>query len=102
VTECYLRHPTVVPQQALALANSELTLKQARRLAASTAADSSEDDQRFIISAFQRILARAPTALERETCHDFLVTQGKASSRQRARENLIVVLVNHNDFVTVR
>src|SRR6185369_12030484 len=33
VTECYTRRPSVVPQQALALANSELTLKQARLLA---------------------------------------------------------------------
>jgi len=33
VTECYARRPTVVPQQALALANSELTRKEAQSLA---------------------------------------------------------------------
>ena len=34
VTECYLRRPTVVPQQALALANSELTRNEAKVLVA--------------------------------------------------------------------
>ena len=33
VTECYQRQPSVVPQQALALANSELALRKQRSLA---------------------------------------------------------------------
>src|SRR5207245_9235159 len=33
VTECYERRPSLMPQQALALANSELVLRQARSLA---------------------------------------------------------------------
>src|SRR5439155_13356 len=35
VTECYQRRESVLPQQALALANSELTLRQGRILARS-------------------------------------------------------------------
>ena len=100
VTECYLRHPTVVPQQALALANSELTLREARRLAGTFADVASAE--RFVNDAFQRVLARRPSPKEIATCLEFLSTQEKEFSAGRARENLVLVLFNHNDFVTVR
>ncbi len=102
VTECYQRHPTVAPQQALALANSDLTQFQARWLAKTIPAEAGENDERFIAAAFQRILARAPTANEVETCRNFLAAQERASSSQRSHENFVLVLFNHNDFVTVR
>ena len=102
VTECYLRRPTVVPQQALALANSTLTQAQARRLAKIMSAETGERDEQFIASAFQRILARSATAKETETCLDFLETQARSSSSDRSRENLVLVLFNHNDFITIR
>ncbi len=102
VTECYLRRPTVVPQQALALANSELTARQARRLAQRISADSGPDDGKFIRDAFQRILARAPAREEIGACQDFLSEQTKRLLNGRARDNLILVLFNHNDFVTIR
>jgi hypothetical protein len=101
VTECYLRRPTVVPQQALALANSELTRAQARGLAKTISAEAGERDDRFITSAFQRILSRAATAKESEACRNFLATP-VPSSTERSRENLVLVLFNHNDFVTIR
>lgn len=100
VTECYLRHPTVVPQQALALANSELTLREARRLAGTFDASASAD--RFVNDAFQRVLARRPSPKETAACIEFLSTQEKELSSERARENLVLVLFNHNDFVTAR
>ena len=102
VTECYLRRPTVVPQQALALANSELTQAQARRLAKTLSAETGEHDEQFIASAFQRILSRSATAKEMETCRGFLATRSRPSSSERSRENLVLVLFNHNDFVTIR
>ena len=102
VTECYLRRPTVVPQQALALANSGMTQTQARRLAKIISAETGEHDDQFIASAFQRILARSATAKEMETCRDFLATKARPSSSERSRENLVLVLFNHNDFVTIR
>jgi hypothetical protein len=83
-----------------------------------------EAPQRFVTSAFMRVLCREPTAAELATCLDFLKEQaakladpksltafsaGPAASvppatdpAQRARENLVHVLLNHNDFVTVR
>src|SRR5439155_22882134 len=54
VTECYQRRPTVMPQQALALANSELALGQARSLARKLDGQVGEDDARFVGAAFAR------------------------------------------------
>jgi hypothetical protein len=118
VTECYERKPSVVPQQALALANSELALGLARRLAHELSTDAGTDDSTFTKRAFIRVLARRPTQLEARHCAKFLsrpsstavtpishpTTTDKPSADpvQRARENLVLVLMNHNDFVTVR
>ena len=127
--ECYRRSESIAPQQALAMANSPLTLAQSRVLArrlndslGNVAAD--EAPKLFIKTAFVRILCREPTANELQTCLEFLTDQaakladsksltafsaGPAASvppstvpQQRARENLVHVLFNHNDFVTVR
>lgn len=108
VTECYERRPSVMPQQALALANSELTLAESRRLAQSLQKRTGDDPTRFINEAFLQILSRQPTQQEREMCLTFLSkapVKPKDTSQQpgqSARENLILVLFNHNDFVTVR
>jgi hypothetical protein len=124
VTECYERKPSVVPQQALALANSELAIAQARILARELSAAIGDDPQRFISLAFRRVLARRPSHEETRLCIDFLSQQTERAGpqheskvtpvsltgdhktsmdpAQRARENLVLVLMNHNDFVTVR
>ena len=118
--ECYRRNETIVPQQALTLMNSQLAIEQARHLAKSL----TESQQPFIDSLFVRVLSRKPTDAERQTCEAFLAQQtarfAKAADlatfdngpklnvapstdpAQRARENLAHVLLNHNDFVTVR
>jgi hypothetical protein len=127
--ECYRRSESIVPQQALAMANSPLTLAQARVLATSLSAEAGGDPQpekitAFINAAFEQILCRPATAEEQAACTKFLADQterfaaGKdltvftagtasavkpaASPHQRARENLVHVLLNHNDFLTVR
>lgn len=110
VTECYQRHPSVMPQQALALANSELSLAEARILAKRIAEQTGEDAEAFVRQAFERVLARSATAEELAACTAFL--GGKEEGIQqvshapadpgRARERLILVLFNHNDFVTIR
>ncbi|MBS0263196.1 MAG: PSD1 domain-containing protein [Planctomycetes bacterium] len=129
VVECYRRSESVVPQQALAMANSPLSLAQARVLAKSLSAEAgattdAATSEKFITIAFEQILCRPPTAAERSECQTFLVEQagrfanpttltqfktGTPSSvpaasdpQQRARENLVHVLLNHNDFLTVR
>ncbi len=115
VTECYERRPTVMPQQALALANSELTRRESGLLAAELTRAVGSDDRFFTAEAFLRILARPATGAEIETCRQYLAVQVRTpggpagalpapvdAARDRARRNLVLVLFNHNDFVTVR
>lgn len=127
VNECYRRSESIVPQQALALANSTMSQVQARLLAASLNTEVGADanpDQRFVSLAFQQILGRQPTSEELADCQEFLTAQTAllANATQltrfegadtstvkpagepahRAKENLIHVLLNHNDFVTIR
>jgi hypothetical protein len=93
--ECYVRRASVMPHQALALANSELVLREAKGLAKKLAGG----DDAFIVAGFERILARPPTPEEASACRAFLAD---AKDPARGRENLVIVLFNHNDFVTIR
>src|SRR5262249_42823940 len=123
VTECYQRKESILPQQALALANSELTVTHARLLARTLAAKSGTDAAAFTTAAFEQVLSRPPTAEELAECVAFLKqraqrysegkepppaaadAEGRLPSSQpalRARENLVHVLLNHHDLVTVR
>jgi hypothetical protein len=125
VNECYRRSESLVPQQALALANSSLALEQSRLLAHSLSRKiGTSDAASFVKAGFEQVLSRPPTAEETAACVQFLHEQtrllagGKgltasnttpvsrvpasADPGLRARENLIHVLMNHNDFVTIR
>ncbi len=122
VTECYQRKESILPQQALALANSELTLKNSRTLARALAAKAGDDAGAFVVAAYERVLSRPPTEAEIEECVRFIKEQTARHSAAKtpvaapdaegklpasdpalhARENLVHVLLNHNDFVTVR
>jgi hypothetical protein len=129
VVECYRRAESIVPQQALAMANSPLSLAQSRILAKvlseKVGMDATSDrSAAFVDAAFTQILSRPPTAEERAECEAFLVEQSQrftqpqsltpftagaaspvpaaAEPHARARENLVHVLLNHNDFLTVR
>lgn len=102
VTECYQRKESVQPQQALALANSELTRTHARILAQALTAG---DDAAFVTVAFERVLSRSPTDDEMTECSAYLkarANSGGADAVLRSRESLIHVLLNHHEFVTVR
>jgi hypothetical protein len=121
-TECYQRRESVLPTQALALANSELTLIHSRILARQLAGKVGDDPEGFVTAAFQQVLARTPTGEELAECVTFLKEQTQRLAQQtagppvppkdektpatdpalRARENLVHVLLNHNDFVTIR
>ena len=126
VTECYERKESIIPQQALAMMNSELTLSSGRALARRLGEQCDADDEPgFVTAAFETILSREPTDPEIEACLDFLdqqqtsfaagdpqVTEAAsgaddlakpaAEPHVRARENLVQVLLNHHDFVTIR
>jgi hypothetical protein len=96
VNECYRRTASIVPQQALALANSSLTTENARAVVARIGA--SGDDAAFVAAAFRCVLGRPPTSAEAGECAKFLAAAEPAKSRER----LVRVLFNHHDFVTVR
>jgi hypothetical protein len=96
VNECYRRTASIVPQQALALANSTLTMECAQAVAARLGKDG--DDIAFVAEAFRCVLGRPPTPAEVDECAKFLGGMDPARSRLR----LVHVLFNHNDFVTIR
>jgi hypothetical protein len=114
VTECYRRHETIVPQQALALSNSAMVLSRAGDIASVIDKEiGSGRDARgaFVNSAFERILGRTATDSERDECAaglarlaDSFASEGKNGSppEARARSALVHVLLNHNDFVSIR
>jgi hypothetical protein len=126
--EAYRRTTSVMPQQALALSNSDLELRQGRLLAhkmwRSAETCESDGEMMFIRAAFEQILGRAASAAEQDASKAFLARQTRlfqqnqaemiAASKaagldgpstdpaMRARENFVHALLNHNDFVTVR
>ncbi len=115
--DCYRRTRSIVPQQALALTNSQLVHQLSATLAsalwksveqpAEAQAEQNDRTQRFIGATFESVLSRVPTAAERDACGVFLSKQaGSADPNSepavRARDGLVRVILNHNDFVTIR
>src|SRR5207302_4262656 len=71
VCDCYRRTTSVLPQQALAMSNSDLLLKQSRVLAGklwlpagSVGNDEAAHQAEFLRAAFEQVLSRPPTAQE--------------------------------------
>ena len=74
--DCYRRTSSVRPQQALALANSELAVRQGRRLARWLQQRSTRvENESFVAEAFQQILSRNPTAKELQISRTYLRQQ---------------------------
>jgi hypothetical protein len=108
VRECYRRSESIVPQQALALSNSQLALSTAlkvhERLQARFAKASDAD---FVRASFALVLGCEPTSEEQGECEAALrefvrLAPRQADAQRRARTNLLHALLNHNDFITVR
>lgn len=93
VLECYRRNESVVPQQALALTNSQLSRATADALASKLAQLSPTD---FIRRSFLTILNRPPTDKEQQ------VSLEAFASLKNNRPLFLQALLNHNDFVTLR
>jgi hypothetical protein len=120
--ECYERSESIVPQQALALANGKLSLTISRLLTEQLSQH--QPDKDFVARAFDRILGRQPRSTELDETVKYLqeqtafyfdkskltpFTSGPEAAvkpsedpAQRARESVVHVLLNHNDFVTIR
>jgi len=111
--DCYRRTETVIPQQALALTNSELVHAMSAETVRQWPPPRNESGElrwdTFIDSSFERILSRLPTKTERDLCRDamhrhqeLLTAEKVQNSELRVCEALIRALFNHNDFVTIR
>jgi len=93
VTECYDRENSIQPHQALALINSQLSVNAAKAVCEQVD-QLVLDDQEFVTFGFLKVLGRNPSPKEMQHCISFLATND--------RFNLTLVLLNHNDFVTIR
>lgn len=114
VKECYRREQSIVPQQALALTNGRVALEAAGPIAGRLTRQlaergSPDDDQTFARAAFLLLLGVEPTGEELEAMEgaigewEVLPEAGESGDAgQWARAQLVGVLLNHNDFVTLR
>ena len=111
--QCYRRSESIVPQQALALANSELAMTAAEAIARRISKEMPEATEGvFVNVAFETLMARLPTSEEHaesllfcQQLNDLLKSdssQAEVDVTGRVRVRLIHSLLNHNDFVSVR
>jgi hypothetical protein len=106
ILQCYRRSESIVPQHALAMANSALSLDMAEKIALRWPGSSRAT---FVRDAFRLLLGRAPDEEERAACEAFteelaaLDTVRRAPSPEtRIRARLVHAILNHNDFSTIR
>ena len=96
VNECYQRKATVAPQQALAMFNSQIASQQAKKI---TDAYASLKTGNYVSELFDHVLCRKPSSKELAECTKFL---SEFADNAKSRHQLALVLLNHNDFVTIR
>lgn len=113
VMDCYRRTESIVPQQSLALVNSKLVNEVAGTIANRIGAGISDgDDAAYVAKAFVWILSSPPDANEAEAVkqtmaklRDSALKRNSAdapAAEQFARKEIVRVLLNHNDFITIR
>lgn len=107
INQCYRRAESVVPLQALALANAEGTLQVAEALASQWS--HLDDIHTLVKTAFQAILSRPPDSTEMEATKAYLNEMQEllagSPAEQRdllLRARLAHAILNHNDFITIR
>lgn len=111
--DCYRRTETIIPQQALALTNSDLVHAMSsviiQKWPPLNAEQGTVDVDSFIVNSFERILSRRPTDVERQICaesierqRNLLIQENVSEPLLKACESFIRALFNHNDFVTIR
>ena len=109
VKECYERERSIVPQQALALANAGFVHDAAARITTRIAASApSLDDAAFLDRAFLTVLGRPGSVAETAACAEALgrwralEPAADATAPDPARVHVVWALLNHTDFVTLR
>ena len=93
VFACYRRSESIVPQQALAMMNSQTAAASAKQIAA--VFETNISSEALVRAAFSMILARPPAQAELVESLAYLKAQPK-------REHFIHALINLNDFLMIR
>ena len=120
ILQCYRRSESIIPQQALALANSRLAIEMSDKIARRFEADQTtshsndessntsfknKDRDAFIDQTLLVLLGRPATDEERSECHRFfqdLQQLRPAPSLEIARARFVQAILNHNDFISIR
>jgi hypothetical protein len=110
--DCYRRTRSIIPQQALAMTNSELVHQVSAAIVANwKAVEEGQGAEHFVVEMFKQILSRTPSSIERQVCVDAFETQhalllqssgDEVVATRGARESVVRALFSHNDFVTIR
>ena len=117
--DCYRRTRSIIPQQSLALTNSQLIHDSSSQLltiiGAKLTPEQQADPATFITASFESILTRKPTPVELAACLEFLTAKPQTGDPAvgtaavvppadpvRLREGLLRALLNHNDFISIR
>jgi mono/diheme cytochrome c family protein len=105
---CYVRNESIVPQQALALANSKLSLEHSIRVTDNLGGVSKPAPE-FVREAFLTVLARPATPVEEGKSLTYLARRetlakeaNAESASLRARQSLVRALFNRDEFVSIR
>lgn len=115
--QCYRRSESIVPVQALALANSRLSMQAAGQIAEriEQRLPTSASDDLFVEATFRLLLGRAARPAEAQACRAFCgqmleqrrnthatARTNQADHRREIRTRLVHSVLNHNDFITIR
>ena len=103
VTDCYRRDQSIVPQQSLAINNSQLT-NQAGKHIAKRLSEPNDSQREFIANCFKVLLGIEPSEEEVMASLNAMKSwQTLANAnRESSRTRFVMVLLNHSDFVTIR
>jgi hypothetical protein len=109
VRECYRREQSIVPQQALAMINGALSRDSSQKITSLLAGNLSSQglvsDADFVKAAFEYVTGIRPSAGEIAAgCRAMEAWRrgADAGASGAAREQFVWVLLNHNDFITLR
>ena len=83
VEDCYRRHETIVPQQALAMINSGMVLTRAGQIADAIDREVGAARAAFVVAAFEKILGRAPSEAEQSECEAALTRLAGAFAAEK-------------------
>lgn len=106
ILQCYRRSESIIPQQALALSNSRLSIEMSNLIAKKLHQQiNSNKAQDFINATFALILTRPPSDLETTVCEKYFIQMenlDQVSSAEQIRSRFVQAILNHNDFITIR